>query len=79
ESPFSNYFSNPSPIKPLKAPQVAHGFLGLVSPALTFTSPGIHSLRESNLSKRLEVPSIYNLNNSGCKNVYGRKEGEQLH
>lgn len=58
ESPFSNFLSNLSPIRPAKEPLVLQGFLGLNSPPLVFTSPHINALRETSFLKRFEKPLI---------------------
>lgn len=55
ESPFSNYISNLSPIKPVKAAHVAQGFLGVSSPPLVFTSPRIIPHRETSFFQRFEI------------------------
>ncbi|KAJ6862294.1 CRC domain-containing protein TSO1-like isoform X1 [Populus alba x Populus x berolinensis] len=58
ESPFSNYVSRLSPIKPVKASHVAQGLLGINSPPLVFTSPRTLSDRQTNFLRRFQCPQI---------------------
>uniref|UniRef100_A0A2K1WV34 CRC domain-containing protein n=1 Tax=Populus trichocarpa TaxID=3694 RepID=A0A2K1WV34_POPTR len=58
ESPFSNYVSRLSPIKPVKASHVAQGLLGINSPPLVFTSPRTLSDRQTNFLRRFPCPQI---------------------
>ncbi|KAJ6434957.1 hypothetical protein OIU84_000244 [Salix udensis] len=58
ESPFSNYISKLSPIKPVKAAHVAQGLLGINSPPLVFTSPRAISDRQTNFLRRFQCPQI---------------------
>nr|XP_034917701.1 protein tesmin/TSO1-like CXC 2 isoform X3 [Populus alba] len=58
ESPFSNYVSRLSPIKPVKASHVAQGLLGINSPPLVFTSPRTLSDRQTNFPRRFQCPQI---------------------
>ncbi|KAJ6856442.1 hypothetical protein NC651_038155 [Populus alba x Populus x berolinensis] len=58
ESPFSNYVSRLSPIKPVKASRVAQGLLGINSPPLVFTSPRTLSDRQTNFLRRFQCPQI---------------------
>ncbi|KAG6772777.1 hypothetical protein POTOM_024197 [Populus tomentosa] len=58
ESPFSNYISNLSPIKPVNTARVAHGLLGISSPPLVFKSPHTASDRQINLLRRFQYPQI---------------------
>ncbi|KAL9376261.1 hypothetical protein Peur_030381 [Populus x canadensis] len=71
ESPFSNYVSRLSPIKPVKASHVAQGLLGINSPPLVFTSPRTLSDRQTNFMRRFQCPQIsgaeISKNNGGSK------------
>ncbi|KAF9681212.1 hypothetical protein SADUNF_Sadunf06G0201900 [Salix dunnii] len=58
ESPFSNYISNLSPIKPVNTAHVAHGLLGINSPPLVFKSPHTASDRQIYLLRRFQYPQI---------------------
>ncbi|KAG5244356.1 cysteine-rich polycomb family protein [Salix suchowensis] len=58
ESPFSNYISNLSPIKPVNTAHVAHGLLGINSPPLVFKSPHTASDRQIYLLQRFQYPQI---------------------
>ncbi|CAN1828243.1 CRC domain-containing protein TSO1 [Linum perenne] len=56
ESPFSNYVSNLSPIKPVKNSHISQGYADLGSPPLVFTSPHMVPHREASLLRRLQCP-----------------------
>nr|XP_027189568.1 protein tesmin/TSO1-like CXC 2 isoform X2 [Cicer arietinum] len=62
ESPFLRFVNTLSPIKPIKATHVVHGFLGLNSPPLVFKSPRISGLRET---QYLERPQGTHLSDGG--------------
>ncbi|KDP33626.1 hypothetical protein JCGZ_07197 [Jatropha curcas] len=59
ESPFTNYVSNLSPIKPVRAPHPVQGYVGVASPPLVFTSPRIISHRETSFLQRSQLSQIY--------------------
>ncbi|XP_057960095.1 protein tesmin/TSO1-like CXC 2 [Malania oleifera] len=59
DSPIFCYISTLSPIKPVKAAHVAHGFLDLSSPPLLFTSPRINSPHEKSSLRRPRHPQPY--------------------
>ncbi|CAI0416728.1 unnamed protein product [Linum tenue] len=56
ESPFSNYLSNLSPIKPVKNSRILPGYADLSSPPLVFTSPHIVSKCEASSLQRPQCP-----------------------
>ncbi|XP_021670959.2 CRC domain-containing protein TSO1 isoform X2 [Hevea brasiliensis] len=75
ESPFSNYISNLSPIKPVKTAHVPQGFLGVSSPPLVFTSPRTIPHRETSFFQRSQFTQIPSAeipeNDDGRKNFAG--------
>ncbi|KAF2303868.1 hypothetical protein GH714_023989 [Hevea brasiliensis] len=75
ESPFSNYISNLSPIKPVKTAHVPQGFLGVSSPPLVFTSPRTIPHRETSFFQRSQFTQIASAeipeNDDGRKNFAG--------
>ncbi|KAJ4956967.1 hypothetical protein NE237_013750 [Protea cynaroides] len=65
DSPFFNYVSNLSPIKPVKSVQLAQGFSELnIPPPPVFTSPRINSQGETNFLKRPQCSHSSNAEHS---------------